>query len=135
MIVDRRASLLNTARIDHLFHDIHEGLTRFFLHHGDMTDSSGLLYTAMRLPGRAAGRGPGRAHHPPLINIGTGQDITIRDLAHLIAQVVGYAGRIEFDASKPDGTPRKLLDVSRLAALGWQPRASFRQGLAYRERA
>ena len=64
------------------------------------------------------------------INVGCGQDVTIRELAETIAKVVGYAGRIEFDASKPDGTPRKLLDVSRLNALGWQPAVGLEQGLA-----
>ncbi|WP_126446654.1 GDP-L-fucose synthase family protein [Sulfuricystis multivorans] len=67
--------------------------------------------------------------HPPLINIGTGHDLTIRELAELVRDVVGYQGEIVFDASKPDGTPRKVLDVSRLAALGWQPRVKLRQGL------
>lgn len=57
--------------------------------------------------------------YPPLINIDTGQDITIRELAERIAQVVGYPGRIEFDSAKPDGTPRKLLDITRLAHFGW----------------
>jgi GDP-L-fucose synthase len=64
-----------------------------------------------------------------LVNIGWGEDLTIRELAQLVADVVGYAGRIEFDASKPDGTPRKLLDTSRLTALGWRPRIGLRAGL------
>jgi len=62
------------------------------------------------------------------LNIGTGTDVTIADLAQLIAEVVGFIGRFVFDDSKPDGTPRKLLDVSRLTALGWRPRNS-RSGL------
>ena len=53
------------------------------------------------------------------INVGTGQDVTIAELARLVGKVVGYSGRIVFDASKPDGTPRKLLDVSKLRKLGW----------------
>jgi GDP-L-fucose synthase len=65
----------------------------------------------------------------PLINIGSGEDQTIRELAELVAQVVGFDGALNFDASKPDGTPRKLLDVSRLTALGWQPTTSLRDGL------
>ena len=65
----------------------------------------------------------------PLLNIGTGQDVTIRELAEAVLQVVGFAGRIVFDASKPDGTPRKLLDVSRLASLGWSARTALRDGL------
>jgi GDP-L-fucose synthase len=64
-----------------------------------------------------------------VVNVGCGTDITIRDLAGLVAGVVGYAGRIGLDPSKPDGTPRKLLDVSRLAALGWQPRVTLEEGV------
>jgi GDP-L-fucose synthase len=64
------------------------------------------------------------------INIGTGEDIAIRDLATMIGEVVGYRGRIAFDASKPDGTPRKLMDVRRLQSLGWRPRIALREGLA-----
>jgi hypothetical protein len=55
----------------------------------------------------------------PLVNIGTGEDVTIRELAETVMDVVGFSGDIVFDASKPDGTPRKLLDVSRLKSLGW----------------
>lgn len=66
----------------------------------------------------------------PLINIGTGIDLTIRELAELIKEVVGFKGELEYDASKPDGTPRKLLDISRLSALGWQAKYSLRDGLA-----
>ena len=64
------------------------------------------------------------------INIGTGQDVTIRELAELIKTVVGFKGKIVFNASKPDGTPRKLLDTSRLTALGWQPSFNLKEGLA-----
>lgn len=69
----------------------------------------------------------------PLVNIGTGQDVTIRELAETLMRVVGFTGRIHFDAGKPDGTPRKLLDVSRLAALGWKARTGLEDGvrLAY----
>ncbi|HVL56203.1 MAG TPA: GDP-L-fucose synthase [Burkholderiaceae bacterium] len=72
---------------------------------------------------------------PPLINIGVGEDVTIRELAELIRDVVGYRGDIVFDPSKPDGTPRKLLDVSRINALGWKASVPLREGLqrAYRE--
>jgi GDP-L-fucose synthase len=70
--------------------------------------------------------------HPMLshINIGTGEDIAIRDLATMISEVVGYRGRIAFDTGKPDGTPRKLMDVRRLQSLGWRPRIALREGLA-----
>lgn len=64
------------------------------------------------------------------INVGTGMDCTIRELAHTMAKVVGFRGRIVFDASKPDGTPRKLLDVSRLHSLGWYHEIALEPGLA-----
>lgn len=66
---------------------------------------------------------------PELINVGTGVDLTIRELATLVAGLVGYQGRIEWDLSKPDGMPRKLLDVSRLAAMGWRHRIELADGL------
>jgi GDP-L-fucose synthase len=64
-----------------------------------------------------------------VINVGAGKDITIAELAGLIAEVVGYTGEIQWDRSKPDGTPRKLLDCSRLNALGWTPKIALRDGL------
>ena len=64
-----------------------------------------------------------------IINIGCGEDLTIRNLAQLIAEIVGYRGVIEWDPTKPDGTPRKLLDVSRLRALGWRPRTKLADGI------
>ncbi|MEM1387721.1 MAG: GDP-L-fucose synthase [Pseudomonadota bacterium] len=64
------------------------------------------------------------------INVGSGKDITIADLAQMLAEIIGYKGRITFDRSKPDGTMRKLLDVSRLEALGWRPEISLRDGLS-----
>jgi GDP-L-fucose synthase len=67
---------------------------------------------------------------PPLLNIGVGEDVTIAELAGLIAETVGYRGAIRFDTSRPDGTPRKLLDVSRIHALGWRHRVPLREGLA-----
>jgi GDP-L-fucose synthase len=69
------------------------------------------------------------AETAPLVNIGTGQDVTIRELAELISRVLGFDGDLKFDATKPDGTPRKLLDVSRIAALGWQARTSLEDGI------
>jgi GDP-L-fucose synthase len=65
-----------------------------------------------------------------LINIGSGQEVSIRELAELIAKLVGYRGRFVQDTSKPDGTPRKLLDTSRLSALGWRPAITLEQGIA-----
>ena len=72
---------------------------------------------------------------PPLVNIGVGEDVTIADLAAQVAQVVGFEGRIVYDTSKPDGTPRKLMDVGLLNAAGWKSSTPLGQGLiaAYRE--
>jgi len=72
------------------------------------------------------------AHTEPMlshINIGSGADLTIRELAEQIGRIVGYTGRIEYDPSKPDGTPRKLMDSGRLRALGWQPKVGLEEGL------
>jgi len=66
---------------------------------------------------------------PEMINIGVGEDLTVRELANLIAEVVGFKGDIIFDPSKPDGAPRKLLDSSRLSELGWRPKVSLREGI------
>ena len=65
----------------------------------------------------------------PLLNVGTGEDVTIRELAETVMDIVGFEGRIVFDNTKPDGTPRKLLDVGKLAALGWRARTSLRDGI------
>jgi GDP-L-fucose synthase len=65
-----------------------------------------------------------------MVNVGSGDEVTIADLARLVADVVGYTGALRFDPTKPDGTPRKLLDSSRLAALGWTPSVPLRDGLA-----
>ena len=67
---------------------------------------------------------------PPLLNVGCGEDVTIAELAATVAATVGYDGRLAFDPSKPDGAPRKLLDVSRVASLGWRARTPLREGLA-----
>ena len=68
--------------------------------------------------------------HDGLFNVGTGQDVTIRELAETVMDVVGFKGEIVFDASKPDGTPRKLLNVDRMRDLGWQSSTSLREGVA-----
>jgi GDP-L-fucose synthase len=88
---------------------------REFLHVDDLADAVVFLMTTW-------------SEQEP-INIGTGTDVTIADLAQLIAEVVGFTGRFVFDDSKPDGTPRKLLDVSRLTALGWRPRIELKAGI------
>lgn len=66
---------------------------------------------------------------PPLINIGTGEDVTIRELAETVARVLGFEGELIFDASKPDGTPRKLMDVGKLHGLGWRHKIELEQGI------
>jgi len=69
-------------------------------------------------------------NEPGLVNIGTGEDLSIKDLALLIRQIVGYPGEIKFDTSKPDGTPRKLMDVTKLANAGWKYHTTLEQGIA-----
>ena len=66
----------------------------------------------------------------PLVNVGTGKDLTIRELTDLVRETVGYKGSVNWDTSRPDGTPRKQLDVSRLTSLGWRYRIGLREGLA-----
>ena len=70
-----------------------------------------------------------RDYDGPLVNVGTGQDVTIRELAETVMHVVGFDGRIVYDSSKPDGTPRKLLDVSRMTTLGWTAQTTLREGI------
>jgi len=103
---------------------------REFLHVDDMAAASVLV---MNLPATAMVRPDGaRITH---VNVGSGEEISILDLAQLVARTVGYAGRITTDPSKPDGTPRKLLDVTLLRSFGWQPGIALSDGLAqtYRE--
>ena len=66
---------------------------------------------------------------PEIINVGCGEDVTIRELAELICEVVGFGGELVFDSSKPDGTPRKLMDISKIRSLGWRPEVSLRDGI------
>jgi GDP-L-fucose synthase len=102
---------------------------REFLYSDDMADACVHLMNlpdAQFVPLLGQDRNDGL---PPLVNIGVGHDLTIRELAEAVQAVVGYAGDIVFDASKPDGTPRKLLDVGRLNGLGWAARTDFRLGL------
>lgn len=102
---------------------------REFLYSEDMADACTHLMTlpdAEFLPLLGQDRNDGLA---PLVNIGVGHDLTIRELAETVKAVVGYPGAIVFDASKPDGTPRKLMDVSRLNAMGWQARTEMGTGL------
>jgi GDP-L-fucose synthase len=89
---------------------------REFLHVDDLADA--ILYLLQHYDGE------------PIVNIGWGQDVTIRELAEMVMSAIGYTGALTFDPTKPDGTPRKLLDVSRLQDLGWCPRISLRTGIA-----
>ena len=88
---------------------------REFLHADDLAEACVLLLERYSQAGH--------------INVGSGEELSIRQLAEQIAQVVGFTGRIEFDPSMPDGTPRKLMDVSRIRALGWKPRHSLPEGI------
>jgi GDP-L-fucose synthase len=89
---------------------------REFLHVDDLADA------VMYLLGNYDGE--------PIVNIGWGEDVTIRELAEMVMSAIGYKGALAFDPTKPDGTPRKLLDVSRLHGLGWRPRISLKEGIA-----
>jgi GDP-L-fucose synthase len=88
---------------------------REFLHVDDLADA--VLYLLQKYDAE------------PIVNIGWGEDLTIRELAETVMSAIGYSGALTFDHSKPDGTPRKLLDVSRLQSLGWLPRISLRAGI------
>jgi GDP-L-fucose synthase len=88
---------------------------REFLHVDDLADALCFLMQ--------------RYDSPDIINVGTGEDVTIADLARLIAEITGFDGRLEFDTTKPDGTPRKLLDVSKLTGLGWRARIPLDEGI------
>ena len=88
---------------------------REFLHVDDLADAS--LFLMRNYSG------------PEIVNVGVGEDVSIHDLAVMIGEVVGFRGNLHQDTSKPDGTPRKLLDVSRLSSLGWRARTSLREGL------
>jgi len=103
---------------------------REFLHSDDMADGCIFL---MNLPDGVFDSLLARERNdgvPPVVNLGVGEDVSIRELADLIRTVVGFEGEIVFDASKPDGTPRKLLDVSRMKALGWVAKLPLGEGLA-----
>jgi GDP-L-fucose synthase len=88
---------------------------REFLHSDDLADA---CYFLMQNYSEAE-----------FINVGYGEDLSIKDLALLIKDLVGYSGELKFDASKPDGTPRKLMDNSKLRALGWQPKIDLKTGI------
>lgn len=97
---------------------------REFLHVDDMAEASLHVMNLDRATYEANTQ-PMLSH----INVGTGEDVSIRELAELLAEVTGFRGRLVFDTSKPDGTPRKLMDVSRLAGMGWRARTALRDGV------
>jgi len=99
---------------------------RELLHSEDAADASIFL---LNLAPEPFGRLAARDNVAPLVNIGCGEDLTVRELAEIVAEVVGVNSSLVFDSSKPDGTPRKLLDSGRLAQLGWRPRIDLREGL------
>jgi GDP-L-fucose synthase len=98
---------------------------REFLHVDDMADAS-VHVMELERDTYDANTTPMLSH----LNVGTGHDITIREAAEIICSVVGYEGNIEFDPSRPDGAPRKLMDAAKLRSLGWQPKVDFREGIA-----
>jgi GDP-L-fucose synthase len=89
---------------------------REFLHVDDLADACAFLLTL--------------ENPPDWINVGTGTDVTIRELTECVAAVTGFSGKIVWDSTKPDGTPRKLMDVSRLSGLGWTAKIALREGVA-----
>ncbi len=92
---------------------------REFLHVDDMADSSVFLLLNYDAPDTT----------PSHVNAGCGEDITIKDLSEIVRKTVGYEGKVSWDTEKPDGTPRKLLDVSKLKSLGWKPTISLEEGI------
>jgi GDP-L-fucose synthase len=90
---------------------------REFLHVDDLADASLFLLD--------------HYHSPEVINVGCGEDVTIRELAETVCEVLGFQGNLVFDTSKPDGTPRKLLDMTKLFGLGWRPTIPLRQGIRH----
>jgi GDP-L-fucose synthase len=97
---------------------------REFLHSDDMADACVFLMEKAEEHGEWFGGG-----QPPLVNVGCGEDLSIRELVGLVAEVVGYSGRVDWDASKPDGTPQKLLSIEKLTRMGWRPSISLREGI------
>ncbi|MFZ5507768.1 MAG: GDP-L-fucose synthase family protein [Pseudomonadota bacterium] len=106
---------------------------REFLYSDDMADACVFL---MKLPEDrytsllGSDESVSGRFEPPLVNVGVGEDVTIKELAGLVGKVVGFDGELVFDTSKPDGTPRKLMDVSRLNGMGWRAATTLRSGLA-----
>ena len=92
-------------------------------------DAADAFIHLMCLPDADFKRACGDADHPPIVNVGSGVELSIKELAMKVREAVGFEGALAFDPVKPDGTPRKLLDVSRIASLGWKPKVSLETGL------
>ncbi|WP_133716041.1 GDP-L-fucose synthase family protein [Methylocaldum gracile] len=105
---------------------------REFLYSDDLADA---VLHLMNLPEDQFSAICASSNQPPLINIGCGEDLSIRELAELVREIIGFKGKIVWDTTKPDGTPRKLLNVTRLSELGWQAKTALREGIemAYRD--
>lgn len=99
---------------------------REFLHVDDLADACVFL---MNLPDEIHSSLITRHSSPALLNVGVGKDVTIKDLAEMVRTIIGYGGTIAWDRSKPDGTPRKLLDISKIKELGWKPKISLEEGI------
>jgi nucleoside-diphosphate-sugar epimerase len=106
--IKRRSSLFNTQRIDHIYEDPH-------IPNSDLADACFFLLQNYNEEG--------------IVNIGWGEDVSIKELAILIATEVGYTGSIEFDTTKPDGTPQKLMNPLKLTNLGWKPSIKLEDGI------
>ena len=127
----------NTGKLIRRFHEARESFQphvtiwgtgtprREFLHVDDMADAA-LFVLDLPAATYAANTAPMLSH----INVGTGEDISILDLAHLVAGITGFEGNIATDPSRPDGTPRKLMDSTRLLSKGWKPQVEMREGIA-----
>ena len=133
---ERREKLEERSNVSHLASDVSRddkviiwgtgAPKREFLHVDDLADACLFL---MNLPEEIFSSLLTLHSSPALINIGTGEEVTIRDLAQLVKEVTGFSGELAFDTSKPDGTPRKLCDVSRLHSLGWRHKIGLQEGL------
>ncbi len=125
--LQRHASQSNTSCIDSISPLATNKNSNLYLHSRNVSNTTGLTYIVCQTTAnKVSNFDDQQSCH---INIGTGLDCTIEELAVSIANVVGYRGKIEFDQSKPNGTPRKLLNIEKLTALGWQAKTPLEKGL------
>jgi nucleoside-diphosphate-sugar epimerase len=147
--IKRQSSSFNTGRVDHLYQGPHDLGLNFILHYGDMTDATNLIRIVHETRPDEIYNLAAQSHmqvsfetpedarifvlkdysEDQFVNVGFGEDVTIAELARTVAEVIGFEGKIDYDRSKPDGTPRKLVDVSRLSEMGWKPIVPLREGL------